>query len=190
MSVKQAAALLNAAAPEIVPALAVSLFAGLRAAEVERLDWSNVDFDHGCIIVSARSAKTRRRRVVAMPSNLAQWLAPYRRESGPVRPSPQIWRDRLEAARSAAGIAEWPHNAARHSCASYAYDLHQNAAFVAAQLGHDAAVLETHYKGLVKPGEGAAYFAITPDTAAQPDNVIAFTAPPATTAPRKRRKQA
>ncbi len=173
LSVKQVQRLLDAAPVEIAAPLAIGFFGGLRAAEIARLDWRNVDVEHGCITVSAKNAKTRRRRVVTMPDNLKQWLAPHVRLEGPVAPSAQIWRDRLEVARTAAEITEWPHNAARHSCASYAYDLHQNAAMVAAQLGHDVAVLETHYKGLVKPGEGAKYFAILP-TAKQPSNIISL----------------
>lgn len=173
LSVKQVQLLLDAASIEIVAPLAIGFFGGLRAAEIARLDWRNVDVEHGCITVSAKNAKTRRRRVVTMPDNLKQWLVPHARLEGPVAPSPQIWRDRLEVARTAAGIKEWPHNAARHSCASYAYDMHQNAAMVAAQLGHDVAVLETHYKGLVKPGEGMKYFAILP-TAKKPSNVISM----------------
>jgi integrase len=167
----QVAALLNAAAPEIVPALAIAFFAGLRASEVARLSWRDVDVQHGAITITARNAKTRRRRVVTMTDNLKAWLAPHARLEGRIAPTAQVWRNRLLSARAAAGIEQWPHNAARHSCASYAYDFHQNAALVAAQLGHDVAVLETNYKGLVKPGEGKKYFSITPATAT-PSNII------------------
>lgn len=169
LTVPQVRALLDAAAPEIVPALAISLFCGLRAAEVERLDWANVDFDHGAIMLAAKNAKTNRRRVVPMPDNLIAWLTPHRQPAGPVRPSPQIWRNRLRDARTDAKIKTWPHNACRHSCASYAYDLEQDPAKVAVRLGHGVDVLETHYKGLVKPGQGQAFFAIVP---AKKSNVI------------------
>ncbi len=182
LTVQQTRDLLKAAPAEIVAPLAIGLFAGLRAAEIARLDWRNVDVKDGSIVVTAKNSKTNRRRVVTMPDNLKQWLAPHARVDGPVAPSAQIWRDRLEVARTAAGITEWPHNAARHSCASYAYDLHQNADLVAAQMGHDVAVLETHYKGLVKPGQGRAYFSIKPAAkrgkkpvakpAKQPANII------------------
>jgi integrase len=169
LTVPQVRALLDAAAPEIVPALAISLFCGLRAAEVERLDWAAVDFDSACIMLAARNAKTNRRRVIPMPDNLMAWLTPHRQLAGPVRPLLHIWRNRLSDAREAAGIKTWPHNACRHSCASYAYDLEQDPAKVAARLGHGVAVLETHYKGLVKPGQGKAFFAILP---AKASNII------------------
>lgn len=169
LTVPQVRALLDAAAPEIVPALAISLFCGLRAAEVERLDWSDVDFDHSAIMLTAKKTKTNRRRMVPMPGNLIAWLTPHRRPAGPVRPSPQIWRNRLHDARTVAKIETWPHNACRHSCASYAYDMEQNPAKVALRLGHGVDVLETHYKGLVKPGQGADFFSIVP---AKASNVI------------------
>ncbi|GAA5132278.1 hypothetical protein GCM10023213_00140 [Prosthecobacter algae] len=173
LTLEQTAALLNAAAPVIVPALAISLFAGLRASEVARLDWQDVDVLNGSITVKPRNAKMRRRRVVTMPDNLKTWLTPHVKTSGPVSPSPQIMRNRLKEARKTAEITKWPHNAGRHSCASYGYDFHQNAPLVAVQLGHDVVTLETHYKGLVKPGEGKKYFAILP-TAETPSNIISI----------------
>jgi integrase len=42
LTVQQAARLLEAASPEILPYVAIGLFAGLRAAEIERLDWSEI----------------------------------------------------------------------------------------------------------------------------------------------------
>jgi integrase len=42
LSVNEAARLLEAAAPNILPYIAIGLFAGLRAAELERLDWSEM----------------------------------------------------------------------------------------------------------------------------------------------------
>jgi integrase len=190
LTVKQAAALIGAASPEITAALAVALFAGIRIEEIRRMDWSHIDLKGRSIRLPKSITKTKKSRVVEISPNLYQWLKLNPKDQGPVSPSPQIWRNRLNDARNAAGITKWPHNAARHSCASYAYDLHQNAALVAAQLGHDVDVLESHYKGLVKRGEGKKYFAIKPtakpaakrgkkpaakpatEQAAQPANII------------------
>src|SRR4030095_8012571 len=45
LSVNEAARLLEAAAaPDVLPYIAIGLFAGLRTAELERLDWSEIDF--------------------------------------------------------------------------------------------------------------------------------------------------
>ena len=162
LTVKQAAALICAASPDITAALAIALFAGIRIEEIRRMDWSHIDLKGRSIRLPRTITKTKKSRVVEITPNLYQWLSLNPKDQGPVSPSPQIWRNRLRDARTTAGIVEWPHNAARHSCASYAYDLHQNAALVAAQLGHDVDVLESHYKGLVKRGEGKKYFSIRP----------------------------
>jgi integrase len=54
LTVTQAARLLESATPEALPYIAIGLFAGLRRAEIERLDWSEVDFESGLIRRASR----------------------------------------------------------------------------------------------------------------------------------------
>ncbi|MEP7250479.1 MAG: site-specific integrase, partial [Spartobacteria bacterium] len=117
LTVEQTASLLESSSPALVPFLAVGAFAGLRRAELERLDWREVDFQSGLIEVTAKKAKSARRRFVRIQSNLASWLEPYARMTGPVTPSD--YREHFDRARADAGIVEWPHNALRHGFASY-----------------------------------------------------------------------
>ena len=56
------ASLLKKADATLRPFLAIGAFAGLRTAELQRLDWSEIDLDRGFITVAASKAKTRRRR--------------------------------------------------------------------------------------------------------------------------------
>src|SRR6266481_2142432 len=73
-SVDELAALLNAAAkrvPGVVPMLAIGAFAGLRDAEIKRLDWSEVDQKRGHIEIKAAKAKSARRRIIPIQPNLA-----------------------------------------------------------------------------------------------------------------------
>lgn len=56
----------------------------------------------------------------------------------------------------------YPHNEARHSCASYHLAKYQDPQFTANQLGHSVKVLHSHYKGLVTRAEGEEYFKIRP----------------------------
>jgi integrase len=79
LTVTQASVLLEKAAPEILPYIAIGLFAGLRRAEIERLDWSEIDFDSGLIQVKAEKAKGARKRFVTMQPNLREWLLPLRK---------------------------------------------------------------------------------------------------------------
>ncbi len=53
-------AILAAADNAVAPALAIAAFAGLRLAEVSRLDWRDVRLSERLIVVSAENAKTRR----------------------------------------------------------------------------------------------------------------------------------
>ena len=63
--------------PEILPFLVFGAFAGLRSAEIVRLDWSEVNLTRRFIEVTAAKAKTASRRIVPIVDNLAVWLAPY-----------------------------------------------------------------------------------------------------------------
>src|SRR5690606_5773659 len=71
----EAAALLEAASDDFRPCLAVQLFAGCRAEEVLRLEWSDLTRAPGYIEIGAHKAKTASRRLVPVDPNLAQWLA-------------------------------------------------------------------------------------------------------------------
>ena len=51
-------------APDVVPMLAIGAFAGLREAEIRRLDYSEVDLARGHIEVKAAKAKSAERRIV------------------------------------------------------------------------------------------------------------------------------
>jgi integrase len=66
----------------MVPFLAIGAFAGLRSAEIERLDWVEVHLADRFIEVKADNAKTASRRIVPTAKNLAHWLAPHARNEG------------------------------------------------------------------------------------------------------------
>jgi len=175
LSPSDTAALLAAAPEDIIPALVIGFFAGLRTAEIERLDWREIDLKRGFIEITAAKAKSSQRRLVEIQPNLRSWLQPLAKLSGPVRLSEMRHKDRLNLARTSAGIA-WPANACRHSFASYHLALFQDAAKTALQLGHtNTAVLFQHYRELATPDEAKAYFAITPQALVH-SNVISMEA--------------
>lgn len=78
------AELLAVASPEHVPFLAISAFAGVRHAELQRLDWSHVPRKGGIIEIKAGTAKTASRRVIPLLPNLRRWLKPHWRETGEI----------------------------------------------------------------------------------------------------------
>jgi integrase len=162
LSVEQASALLVTAPKELVPYFAIGLFAGLRRAELERLDWSEIDFESNLIEVKAEKAKTAMRRLVTLQPNLCEWLQPYRKFKGNVTPS-EKFRELFTQTRAAAGIVEWPDNALRHSFASYHLAHFKNAASTALELGHhNASVTFAHYRELVRPREAFRYWNLKP----------------------------
>src|SRR5213075_541963 len=74
--------LMKAAEPEFLPSLALGAFAGLRSAEILRLDWAKVDFERGHIEATGRKRGTPSRRFVPMTDNLRAWLNPYAKRTG------------------------------------------------------------------------------------------------------------
>ena len=173
LTVEQASALLVNASLEILPYFAIGLFAGLRRAEIERLDWSEIDFESNLIQVTAEKSKTAMRRFVTLQPNLRVWLMPLRQLKGAVTPGDDF-KQLFEHVRVAAGIKEWPQNALRHSFASYHLAHFKNAASTALELGHhDSRITFAHYRELVKPKDAERYWNIRPATKA---NVVEFPA--------------
>jgi len=161
LTVDQTARLLENAASEVLPYVAIGAFAGLRRAELERLDWQEVDLQSRLIEVTARKVKSARRRLVRIQPNLLKWLRPRAKLSGSV--TPPDYRALLEGARAAARIEQWPANALRHSFASYHLAKFNDAAALALELGHtNSNLVFQHYRELVKPKQAQRYWKISP----------------------------
>ncbi len=161
----------NRTAHDMVPMLAIGAFAGLREAEIQRLDWSEVDLARGHIEVKAAKAKSARRRIVPIQPNLAAWLQPYSGLTGRVVPSGA--RRKLDRVRKAAELVRWPNNGLRHSFASYRLAAIHDAPRVAAELGHTSPqMIYCTYRELVLPEEAERYWQIAPT--AEAGKVVAF----------------
>jgi integrase len=163
---------------DFLPSLAIGAFAGLRSAEIERLEWQDIDFASRHIVVSASKAKTASRRIVPLCDNLAEWLAPYSgRQQGKVWPGESIlfYKRQQQVALATAVEAdeskgvkaqkpvEWKGNALRHSYASYRFALTGDAGRVAGECGNSAAVIHRHYRELVKPADAERWFNVKPE---------------------------
>ena len=172
--VDQLRALLEAAQrvePDVLPMLTIGAFAGLRDAEIKRLDWAEVDQARKHIEITAVKSKSARRRIVPMQPNLSAWLRPYSGKTG--RFVPDRYRGKIERVRKAAGLTRWPNNGLRHSFASYRLAAIHDAPRVAAELGHTSPqMLYSTYREVVLPSEAERYWNIRPETEAA--NVVAF----------------
>ncbi len=140
------------------PFIALGAFAGLRMAELSRLDWKEVDLERGFILVEASKAKTQRRRLVPISDNLKLWLTPYKQVSGPVclHKRPQI-----AAGRLCKGFT-WQENGLRHSFISYRLATVNNTAQVALEAGNSPQTIFEHYRELVMPEAAKAWFGLRP----------------------------
>ena len=166
---KEISALLKAAPKAFLPLVALGAFAGLRSAEIERLEWKDLDLPGAFIHVASEKAKTRSRRLVPILPNLAAWLARYSRQKGKVwKGTPKTLREARAATVEKSGVA-WKPNALRHSFCSYRLAMTQSAAQVALEAGNSPAVVFKHYRELVKPEAAKTWFAIAPEA---PANVV------------------
>jgi integrase len=165
LTVEQCSALLKAA--NGTPALAMvcfGLFAGIRPAEIERLEWGEVRA--GEIRISGATSKTASTGFVTLQPVLQAWLNEKKLVDmafGRVVPDLYQGRMAMESARKRAGITVWPHDALRRCFASYHYAHFSSAESTARELRHRGTVmLFAHYRGLVTNADAAAYWNLTP----------------------------
>jgi integrase len=171
---KELAALSKHASPQIAPCIALSAFAGLRAEEIIRMDWSDIERRPGFIEVAAHKAKTATRRIVPIADNLAQWLAIAPRDGEGIWPhSKAYFFEALRNASDAGGI-KWKQNALRHSFISYRLAEIQDVNRVALEAGNSPQMIFRHYRELTTPEQAKTWFAIAPETAA---NVLPIRVP-------------
>ncbi len=156
--------LLAKASNDFRPVLALGMFAGLRSAEIERLEWKDVDFKAGHIVIGAATAKTASRRIVPIAENLAAWLKPFANSTGKVWQGGWLYKAQQDTA-DAAGVT-WKKNGARHSFASYMFAGCADAGRVAGYCGNSPAVIHRHYKQLCSPAAAQKFFAVKPAVAA------------------------
>ena len=141
-----------------IPFVAIGAFAGLRAAEVMRLDWADINLERGFITVAASKAKTAARRLVPIQENLKAWLKPYAQPSGPVV---LLCEDRINQFLRAPGLPR-KRNALRHSYTSYRLAVINDTPKVALECGNSPTMIFKHYRELVEPEAAKAWFEIMP----------------------------
>jgi integrase len=167
LSPEQVARLLESSSQEMLPYWALGMFAGLRSAEVGRLEWRHIKWDERLIEVPALSSKTASRRLVTMLPNLLAWLEPYRNHQGPIC-LPNHYKRMIDD-RQRAGIGEWPANGLRHSYASYHLAAFRDAPALSLELGHvRPQTVFAHYREVVSPAEAQKFWRIVPVISDEP----------------------
>lgn len=168
LTVEQAAELMKQSIDEDIRAMnALVLFGGVRVAEVEKLDWSTIDFKTKHIEISAQVSKVDRERFAPISANLAAWLKPIAKTSGPIvsrnlmRPLREVWK--------AAKLHPWTPDWHRHSFISYRRVMVGDSQ-TAMDAGTSEKIIKRHYKRPVLKTEAKKFWAIVPSLNAPADN--------------------
>jgi integrase len=155
------------ASEQLVPFLAIGAFAGLRSAEIERLDWKDVKFSTGYIVVEAAKAKTAARRTIRMTDNLKEWLQDYAKKRGRVWPHSKPYLYEALAKLATTAKVTWKHNALRHSFISYRVAETGAVNETSLEAGNTPAMIFSNYRQVVVPEEAKRWFSICPSEGAE-----------------------
>ena len=171
LSVDQAAALMRHSTDDDIRALnALVLFGGCRREEVEKMDWSHIDFENGHINITAEISKVRTERFAPINKTLKAWLLTIKNRRGSIvtrnlmRPLRKVWE--------AAKLYPWPQDAHRHSFISYRRT-QVGDAITALEAGTSESIIKRHYTRPVSKESAERFFAILP---ARAGKVIPITA--------------
>lgn len=177
---EEIAALLTHAPTAFVPMLAIGAFAGLRVAELLRLDWRDVKLDRNCIEVPARKAKSARRRIVKVQPCLDAWIRPLAKLEGKIVPVVHFApHEMLRDAMAAAKLKAWVRNGLRHSFASYHIAKWKDAAALALEMGHTTtSLIFAHYRAMVHEAEAEKYWNIFPVGTVETETIVTFRGSP------------
>jgi len=160
----QISQILHGLADKWVSFAAIGAFAGLRAAEIHRLEWSDVNMTEGHIVVDRQKDKTGRRRIVPLQDNLKKWLKPHAKRSGWICPHyahDSTLLTQFGEALKLPGVTP-VHNGFRHSYASYRLAETQSADKVGLEMNTSPRKLFQNYRELVTEKASKLYFGVVP----------------------------
>lgn len=159
--------LMKATPDEMIPYMAIGAFAGVRSAEICRLNWDDLRYESKRIRCGPEITKTGSGRLPILHDNLVKWLDAYKGErTGKI--CPHIERDVHHYTR---GIAEkaglkWKKNALRKGyISSRMAQPDASVGVVAENCGNSPEVIKSNYQGLVMPEYAEKWFGIVPEVA-------------------------
>jgi integrase len=156
---------------DVLAAVTLGLFAGMRQREVSVAAWEDIDLVAGEVVVPigkttgrvVAGRRSRRRRVIELEVAAREWLAAAAAagsSSGLVRAG--NFRKRWEGIRNSV-FPKWPANVLRHCYATYHYAVFRDERLLQAQMGHDSRdVLHQHYRAVVRREAAERFWAIRP----------------------------
>lgn len=154
---EEAVALFRGCPQELIGALVLGGWSGLRSSEIERVLWRGVDLDSKAVYDFAGKVRTAGDRVAHLPDCAIEWLRPLKEAAGPVCPFTNLgnhW-DRIKGVR-------WIQNGLRHSYVSYRLAITGDLAKVSEETGTDVKTLRRKYRRPVLRQAAEKWFAMTP----------------------------
>jgi integrase len=176
------ARLIEKADNRLLPYIVIGAFAGLRGAEIQRLDWSEIDLEDGFIEVKAEKAKTDTRRIVPIKANLKAWLNECKKKAGAVCAFKNVVNQLMKlVAKINKAMPKktpekekmrWKKNALRHSYISYRVADCADVARVADESGNSPAIIRSNYLKRVKPAQAKEWFNVMPASSEAVEKVV------------------
>jgi len=154
--------LLLTAHARLLPVVAIGAFAGIRSAEIGRLNWEDIKWDRGHIELAGRKTKTRARRLAPLTDNLKAWLAPWRHETGRIVRMKGVSGALTDLGTKAGIEGGWRKNALRHSYISYRVAGTGDVARTSLEAGNSPEVIFKNYREVVGEDDSKAWFSMVP----------------------------
>jgi len=154
--------LLLTAHARLLPVVAIGAFAGIRSAEIGRLNWEDIKWDRGHIELAGRKTKTRARRLAPLTDNLKAWLAPWRQETGRIVRMKGVSGALTDLGTKAGIEGGWRKNALRHSYISYRVAGTGDVARTSLEAGNSPEVIFKNYREVVGEDDSKAWFSMVP----------------------------
>ncbi len=153
--------LIRKEAPDLLGHLVLGGFCGLRRSELMAQKWADIDLKRGHLRVTKAKPRTPARRLVPISAAARKWLelCPHDDELIGKPWAGDHVRSRIKAAK-----IECPENAFRHSFISYRCAETGSVDRAAQEAGNSPKIVFQHYRELVTPKDGKAWFAVSPET--------------------------
>lgn len=142
-----------------LPMVLLKAYTPLRQKESSLVEWQDIDFEMGSLVVWADRAKTRQSRMIHLPAELCRRLRPLARDYGPIYPYGNGYEVSPRIARKA-GVT-WIRNGWRCTVISHLQALLNNLGRVAEEAGTSVQKLKSNYllPG-IRPEMARAYFGL------------------------------
>jgi site-specific recombinase XerD len=148
--------------PELVPVLALGMFAGLRVSEAVTVDLAKITATTEEFRVTGKTGP----RMAPCTAACVAWIHSQKRRKGPAWT--QSARSLVDAMQDLFTLAKVDQidNGARHSFISYRTAETRDVARVADECGNSVGTIKNHYRQLVTAEQATQYFAIRPEAPA------------------------